>query len=362
MPTRRYGPNPRWWPEGEQWPPQGGHGSETWSGFGRKMFAGAILFITTIVVMAAVAGAIIATSLAGISSGSRWPIVFGTLFLLLVGIRLIRRIFRRSLRPVRELADTAGRLADGDYAARVDVRSSPSMRAVGSSFNVMAERLETADEQRRQLMSDLGHELRTPLAIIRGEIEAVIDGVRDGGPELMASLLDEVDVMERLIEDLRLLSLSEAGVLPLQTELADLVSLLTEVAASYGATADATGVQIKLEVRDGCPPIQMDSVRIRQAVANLVVNSLRAMPDGGILTLEVSVESDRVVVDVSDTGGGIEAALVPEVFDRFLKAGSSDGSGLGLAIARGLIRAHGGDLEVGQTGADGTTMSMWLPH
>ncbi len=90
MPTRRYGPNPRWWPEGEQWPPQGGHGSETWSGFGRKMFAGAILFITTIVVMAAVAGAIIATSLAGISSGSRWPIVFGTLFLLLVGIRLIR--------------------------------------------------------------------------------------------------------------------------------------------------------------------------------------------------------------------------------------------------------------------------------
>jgi two-component system sensor histidine kinase BaeS len=326
------------------------------------MFGAAIAFLTFITLVAVLVGAVIATGLSGTSSGSRWPTIVGTMFLIFVGLRLVKRGVRRTWGPVRSLIDTAGRLADGDYSARADVQSSPSMRAVGSSFNTMAERLETADEQRRRLMSDLGHELRTPLAIIRGEIEAVVDGVREGGPEHMASLLDEVEVMERLIEDLRVLSMSEAGKLELQTELGDVLSIVNEVAASYRPMAEAAGVEITVQAPDGCPPIDVDTVRIRQALTNLVVNSLRAMPAGGSLTVGLKVGSDRLTIDVVDTGTGIASDLLPNVFERFTKSDASDGSGLGLSIARSFVRAHGGDLEITRTGPGGTAASLWLPR
>ncbi len=326
------------------------------------MFGAAIAFLTFITFVAVLVGAVIATGLSGTSSGTTWPTIVGTMFLVFVGLRIVKRILRRTWRPVRSLIDTAGRLADGDYSARADVHSSPSMRAVGSSFNTMAERLETADEQRRRLMSDLGHELRTPLAIIRGEIEAVVDGVREGGPEHMASLLDEVEVMERLIEDLRVLSMSEAGKLELQTELGDVLSIVNEVAVSYGPMAESAGVEVIVQAPDGCPPIDLDPVRIRQALTNLVVNSLRAMPTGGSLTVGLKVGSDRLTIDVEDTGTGIASDLLPNVFDRFTKSDASDGSGLGLSIARSFVRAHGGELEITRTGSNGTTATMWLPR
>ncbi|MBK5266327.1 MAG: HAMP domain-containing histidine kinase [Acidimicrobiia bacterium] len=359
---RRHGHGPNWWPEGEQWPPKGGPGQEAWSGAGRKMLGAAIAFLTFITFVAVLVGTVIATVMSGVSAGSKWPTVVGTVILAFFGLNIMKRIFRRTWRPVRSLIDTAGRLADGDYSARADVRSSPSMRAVGSSFNTMAERLETADEQRRRLMSDLGHELRTPLAIIRGEIEAVIDGVRDGGPEHMASLLDEVAVMERLIEDLRVLSMSEAGKLELQTELGDLLSIVNEVASSYRPTAAASGVEILVAAPDGPPPVELDPVRIRQALTNLVVNALRAMPSGGTLTIELHVEPVRMTVDVTDTGAGISPELLPHVFDRFTKSDDSGGSGLGLSIARSFVTAHGGDLEIVSTGPSGTRVSLSLPR
>lgn len=361
MPIRRHGHGPNWWPEGEQWPPRGGTGQQAWSRTGRKMFGAAIAFLTVITFVAVLVGAVIATVLSGTSSGTRWPTIVGTMLLVFVGLRIVKRGLRRTWGPVRSLIDTAGRLADGDYSARADVQSSPSMRAVGSSFNTMADRLETADEQRRRLMSDLGHELRTPLAIIRGEIEAVVDGVRDGGPEHMASLLDEVEVMERLIEDLRVLSMSEAGQLELQKELGDVLSIIDEVASSYRPMAAGSGVEIMVAASDGSPPIELDPVRIRQALSNLVVNALRAMPSGGKLTIELKVESGQVTVDVIDTGVGIDPELLSHVFDRFTKSDDSDGSGLGLSIARSFVRAHGGDLRITRTGSGGTTASMWLP-
>ena len=327
------------------------------------MFKGALMaFVIFLGLVAAMIGALIATTVAGVASTGRLGVILATLAVLVGGVWLIRSLVRRTWTPVRDLIGAAGRLADGDYSARVDERSSPAMRAVGSSFNSMAERLEEADEQRRRLMSDLGHELRTPLAVIRAEIEAVIDGVHDGGPEHMESMLDEVEVLERLIEDLRVLTLSEAGKLPLQTEQADLMKIIDEVASSYRPTASASGIEILVDAPAVVPEVEIDPVRIRQALTNLVVNSIRAMPDGGGITIKVTIEEDRIGTDVIDTGPGIDPAQLEEVFDRFVKSEDSPGSGLGLSIARGLVRAHGGDVDIVSSGPDGTTSRMWLPR
>ena len=360
MRRHRHGPN--WWPEGEQWPPPGGPGQQAWAGAGRKMLAAAIVFMIFIAVIAVLVGSVISTVVNGVSTGSRWPVFLGAGILVIIGLRVLGSIARRSWRPVGSLIDTAGRLADGDYGARVDVRAAPSMRAVGTSLNALGERLEMADDRRRQLMSDLGHELRTPLAIIRGEVESVIDGVRDGGPEQMASLLDEIEVMERLLEDLRVLSMSEGGKLELQLEKGDLLTLVAEVADSYRPMANASGVRIRVDAPADPQEVELDPVRIRQSLTNLVVNALRAMPDGGELRLALREDANRTVVDVIDTGIGIEMDILPQVFERFSKSSDSDGSGLGLSIARSFVRAHGGDIEISQTGPAGTTMSMWIPR
>ena len=353
---------PQWWPEGEQWPPRRGRGYEQWSGFGRRLFAGFIAIVAMFFLGAALVGAIIATGLAGLTALARTSVVVGSLAVLVLAAVLVSRAVRRTWRPVRSIIGAAGLLADGDYTARADVGSSASMKAIGDSFNTMAERLEESDEQRRRLLSDLSHELRTPLAVIRGEIEAVMDGVHESGPEHLASLLDEVEILERLIEDLRLLTLSEAGRLELQIQATDVVHVVYEVADSYRAQARARGVQIDVDAPHDLPDIDLDPVRYRQALTNLVTNSLRAMPAGGTLTLRVTEMGDRVTTEVIDTGSGIEPERLDAVFDRFEKADTSDGSGLGLSIARGLVRAHGGDLSIPASGPGGTTAAMWIPR
>lgn len=358
----RWGGGPQWWPDGEHWPPRGGRGHEAWSTFGRKIFLGVTLFVGTLLLIAVVVGALIATRVAGISaSGQVSFVVVATVAVLAIGIGFLFSIGRRTFGPVRELIRATGRLADGDYGARVELRSSPGMRAVGSSFNSMAERLEAADEQRRRLMADLSHELRTPLSIIRGEVEAVIDGVYPMEPERLASLLEEVEVMERLIEDLRVLTLSEAGKLPLELQDADLALVVEEVAASHRSAAATAGVDIVVDVADPIAAV-MDPVRIRQALTNLVVNAIRAMPHGGRLEMRVTSGRDRVAVEVADTGSGISADDLPIVFDRFVKSDDSPGSGLGLSIARGLAESHGGNLEIKHTSSEGTTFELWLPR
>lgn len=352
---------PQWWPEGEHWPPSGGHGYEAWSSFGRKIFLGVALFVGSLLLIAGVVGALIAATVAGVTSSQVSVVVAATVAVLVIGIWLLFSVGRRTWGPVRELMRATGRLSDGDYTARVDVRSSPGMRAVGSSFNSMAARLEEADEQRRRLMADLSHELRTPLAVIRGEVEAVIDGVYAPGPDRLASLLEEVEVMERLIEDLRILTLSDAGQLPLELQQADLLALVEEVATSYRSNAASANVEMVVDVASTPPPIDMDSVRIRQAITNVVVNSITAMTDGGRLTFTVRSEPGRAVVEVADTGSGISSAQLPSVFDRFVKSPDSPGSGLGLSIAKGLVSAHGGDLEIRESSPEGTVVLLWLP-
>lgn len=263
--------------------------------------------------------------------------------------------------PVRHLIDAAGRLADGDYTARVPVARSGSLRSASISFNSMAAQLESARRQRRQLLADVGHELRTPLTIIRGELEALVDGVHPPDTQHLTTLLDDVAVMERLLDDLRTLSLAEAGALDLHPEPVDLVALATDAAEALTREAAASGVTVRVDGDAEIGDQMVDPVRMREVLTNLMVNAIRAMPDGGRLDIAVRRDAGGVTITVRDSGVGIPPEAQERVFDRFQKAGRSAGTGLGLTISRDLVAAHGGSLTLVSSSAAGTTMRVSLP-
>jgi two-component system sensor histidine kinase BaeS len=318
--------------------------------------AGFVLFL---MVIGPLLGVIISTAL-GVFAGPRRLILTGVAVLLLVLFVLAaRRMFGRSWAPVGELIDATQRLGDGETGVRIDVRAPGPFAAVGGSFNRMAARLEEEDERRRRLLADLGHELRTPLTVIRGEIEAVIDGLHDA--DSLRTVIDEVDLMERLLDDLRLLSLAEAGRLQLHLEPTDVGELIEDVVASVATTLESQGVKAAITVAEGAREITADPHRLRQVMGNLVSNALKQMPDGGMLSVAAGRDMETVVIDVADTGPGIPADRLDQVFDRFVKAGDTAGTGLGLSIARDLVEAHGGTIAAGNREEGGAVFTIRLP-
>ena len=334
-----------------------GEGAQAWQGFGRRMLFRVLFFPTLIILMIVGMAVLISKIISGVGNLSGWWALGAIPFLMMV---VAGRALFRSWRPVRRLITAAGSLADGDYTARVEPTGPRSMRAALNSFNKMATRLETADEQRRRLLADLGHEMRTPLTVVRGEIEAMIDGVHEIDSEQLGLLLNEVGVMERLLEDLRTLSLLDAGRLTLHLESTDLVTLVEDVAEGYRRRAGEIGVTVEVEA-EGSAEMLVDPVRIREVLTNLADNALRAMPKGGRLRLGVDSSGGGVSIVVTDTGAGIPAAEVAQVFDRFHKGSTSRGSGLGLAISRDLIQAHGGTIAMESVVGTGTTVRVGLP-
>jgi two-component system sensor histidine kinase BaeS len=253
----------------------------------------------------------------------------------------------------------------GDYTVRVGVprRGLRSVRQLVRGFDTMTARLETDERQRRTLLADVSHELRTPLTIVQGHIEAIIDGVHPADPSHLATILEETRVLARLVDDLRTFALSEAGTLALHPEPTDPEVLIGEVARSFEPVAAAAGVALATEIEGDLPILEIDPVRIREVLANLVANALRHTPSGGAVTLAGSVDEaiGRLVLQVRDTGSGIDPELLPRVFDRFVQGDASRGSGLGLAIARGLAEAHGGTIGASSTPGEGTTIRVELP-
>jgi len=353
-PGERGGHDAEWWA-------QPGRGAEAWQGFGKRLILRGLFFFAVLVLVLIGIGVLIAKLVSSLGGLSGLLAIVASPFLLALVAVLIGRSFMRSWRPVRRLINAAGALADGDYSARVEPTGSGSMRAAMTSFNDMAGRLETADEQRRRLLADLGHELRTPLTVIRGEIEAMLDGVHEIDVEHLKLLMNEVQVMERLLEDLRTLSLLDAGRLDLHPEPTDLVALVDDVADGYRRRAAETGVHISVEASE-VPELLLDPVRIREVLTNLTVNSLRSMPDGGGLLFRVRPTERGVGVVVIDTGTGIDQPELDQVFDRFHKGSGSRGSGLGLTISRDLIQAHGGSIEIQSESSVGTTVLIELPR
>ena len=322
------------------------------------MLVRALFFFGFVVFMIVGMVVLVSRVVSGVGNLPGWLALGAIPFLLMV---VVGRSFVRTWRPVRRLIAAAGSLADGDYTARVEPTGSGSMRAALRSFNTMAGQLETADEQRRRLLADLGHEMRTPLTVVRGEIEAMLDGVHEIDAEHLGLLLNEVGVMERLLEDLRTLSLLDAGRLTLHPEATDLAALVEDVADGYRRRAADAGVAVEVGAA-GPAEVMVDPVRIREVLTNLADNALRAMPDGGRLGFEVAAPGAGVSIVVTDSGTGIAPGDLAQVFDRFHKGSTSRGSGLGLTISRDLIEAHGGTITMTSERGVGTTVRVELPE
>jgi signal transduction histidine kinase len=225
----------------------------------------------------------------------------------------------------------------------------------------MSARLEEMEQQRRSTLADVSHELRTPLTVIQGNVEALIDGVYPADREHLEPILEEARVMERLIEDLRTLTLVEAGSLVLHREPTDLGALLPEVAAGYRGQAEQARVQLIVSVADAVPLIEVDPARVREVVANLLANALRHTPSGGSVDVAARLVGDEVEVTVRDTGRGMDPDELDRSFDRFYRSPDSPGSGLGLSIARDLVQAHGGTMTASSEPGRGTTLRFSLP-
>ncbi len=272
----------------------------------------------------------------------------------------------RVLRPIGTLTTAARRIAGGDRSGRVPVSGRDELTELARSFNQMADSVRAAEENQRRVIADVAHELRTPLANLRGYLEALQDGVLEPSPELFASLHEEAILYQRIVGDLQELALAEAGALVYHRAPADLTELMETARTAHAAAAGIAGVELVVAA-DGPVTAEVDADRIRQAVGNLVGNALRATPAGGTVTLAARADGDRAVLRVSDTGAGIAAEHLPLVFDRFWRADpargrDTGGSGLGLAIVRQIVRDHGGEVSVRSEPGAGATIEIIQPR
>ncbi|MEO3750677.1 ATP-binding protein [Streptomyces sp. B6B3] len=274
----------------------------------------------------------------------------------------------RLVRPIRALTGAAQRMGSGDHTARVPVppRGDDEVTRLAQAFNTMAASIESHDRERKALVSDVAHELRTPLANVRSHLEAAEDGVLPLDAELIGSLREEAALLERLVCDLQDLALADAGMLRIHPEERDAADLAGQAAAAHRARAESSGVALRVDAPADPVPVWADPARLRQALGNLVSNAVTHTPAGGRVEVAVRRSGDTVLLTVSDTGRGIAPEHLPHVFDRFYRADPSrsratGGSGLGLAITRHLVEAHDGRVEARSTPGRGSEFTIRLP-
>lgn len=283
------------------------------------------------------------------------------------GILLVSLMSRRILAPVQRLNAAARRLGQGDLSQRVPAAGPRELQDLSRTFNTMAENLQAAEQQRRSLVADVAHELRTPLSNLQGYLEAVQDGLLAADSTTISALRQQTAHLIALVEDLRLLAQAEAGVLQLHRAPTALGELLGAAVDDFRPRAEGKDLRLTLEVAADTPQLWLDQTRIRQIVGNLLENALLHTPEGGGVAVTAGpAAGGGVVVSVRDSGPGIPAADLPYIFDRFYRvdpsrARASGGVGLGLTIARQLARAHGGDLRVESPAGAGTVFTLILP-
>lgn len=314
-----------------------------------------------------VVSALAVTALVGAVAGSLLarfgllPVAALSVLLVIVMVAIAAGGIRRMTRPMDTIIEAAGRIESGDYSAQVPERGSPDLRSVARAFNAMSSRLKASDEQRRSFLADVTHELRTPLSVIRGQVEAIGDGVYPADAAHLAPILEATQALDRLAEDLRTLVLTDAGSLALNKEPTDMAALVGETLSSFKPQADSARLALESDLAPDLPPVEVDPARIRGVIANLLSNAIRHTPAGGTVRVGLSRRGNLIVATVADTGEGIPPELLPYVFERFVKGAGSTGSGLGLAIAHDIAAAHGGKLEIESRPGSGTVLRLSLP-
>lgn len=273
---------------------------------------------------------------------------------------------RNIIRPLRELNAATQSIAQGDLEKQVTISTRDEIGALAASFNLMTASLKRSRDLRRQMTADIAHELRNPLSIILGHTEAMSEGVLPATTETLDIIYDEAKHLSRLVDDLRTLSLSESGELSLQRSLVNPAEILERSASANAVRAAEKGVTIQVESAADLPPVNVDVERIGQVLANLLDNSLKHTPSGGLIRLSALSVGDAVEISVQDSGSGIPSEDLPYVFDRFYRGKQTsgrvkDGSGLGLAISRALVELHQGQIRVESGVGKGTTITLRLP-
>jgi len=285
----------------------------------------------------------------------------------LVAVLLALLFSRLITGQLNSLKLSAQRIRDGDFAQRVKVETNDELGELATTFNSMAAQLELKEQGRKQLLADVAHELRTPLSIIQGNLEAWRDGVVTPSAAAIAPVHEEAVTLARLITDLRDLSLAEAGQLSLHRESTNISELVSSALSSYSERAGTHEVALNLETESDLPPANVDPGRVRQVLANLVENALRHTPRNGSIQVTVSDEPPGFLsVSVRDTGAGIAPEDLPHIFEHFYKADRSrersrSGSGIGLAIVKQIVEAHGGQVHVDSAQGEGSVFSFTVP-
>jgi len=273
---------------------------------------------------------------------------------------------RRILAPVKALTSVVKRLGRGDFSQRVQVKDKGELGELAQAFNAMASDLEHMEKLRQNMVADVAHELRTPLSNIRGYLEAIRDGVIKPDKKTIRSLNEEAVLLSRLVDDLQELALAEAGELKLVYQTEDISKLVSQTVASIQAQAKAKGLVVSTSLPDGLPPVNIDYHRISQVLRNLLENAVAHTAKGGTITVAAKQQEKWVEVSVTDTGEGIPAEDLPNIFERFYRVDKSrtratGGSGLGLTIAKRLVEAHGGKIKVQSEMRKGSCFTFTIP-
>ncbi len=317
---------------------------------------------------------------------SAWKIRFTPLYIRLTRLRLRQSsllvalvsgtvgllfgvlVSRTLTAPLEKLATAAQAISERKLQHRVAVKGSKEIVAVATAFNNMAATLEAAETVRRNMLADIAHELRTPLSVLQGNLQALLDGVYRFEPSEVAHLYHQTELLSRLVNDLHELSLAEAHQLPLNLVSTDVSELLNNVRNIFIPAADAAGVSLQVSAAPDLPRVLLDPIRFTQILDNLISNALRHTPKDGVITVHADVEKDMFRIVVKDSGEGITAAHLPYVFDRFYRTNrgrsrANGGAGLGLAIVRAIVEMHHGFVEVRSEGVagKGSTFSVYLP-
>jgi signal transduction histidine kinase len=289
--------------------------------------------------------------------------IFLGILTLVIGLLLMRRM----INPLSEVIAASEAVSQGDLSARVPVDArNDDLSALSDHFNHMAKELERSDLQRRNLFADIAHELRTPITILRGRLEGILDGVYPPNEANIAPALEETYLLERLVEDLRLLTLAEANQLRFEMKPVRLSELTETIMGLFSAQAGERNVRMHLEADPDIPDVIMDAQRFQQVVGNLIDNALSFTPEGSSIDISIKRVENNVILTVVDGGPGIPEEELPYIFDRFWRgeksrARSTGGAGLGLSIARQLVEAQGGKISALNHPPRGLGVQIVLP-